>query len=89
VTNKKKWEEEKRKNSGSGSNGCGSGGKCYERSKFGGDGVVKNHQEVVLKSLTTFGICTVTRVVGGTVPIPLVFIPPSLQILLPFLLPCP
>jgi hypothetical protein len=51
--------------------------------------VVKNHQEVVLKSSTTFGTCTVARVVGGTVPIPLVFVPSSLQVPLPFLLPWP
>ena len=34
--NKKKWEEEKKKKSGSVSGSSGSGGKHYERSKFGG-----------------------------------------------------
>ena len=51
--------------------------------------VAKSHQEVVLKSSTMFGTCIVTKVVGGTIPILLVFILPSLQIHLPFLLLCP
>jgi len=50
--------------------------------------VLKSHQEVVLKSLTMFGTCIVARVVGGTVPIPLASILPSLQIHLLFLLLC-
>jgi hypothetical protein len=50
--------------------------------------VAKSHQEVVLKSSTMFGICIVAKVVGGTIPIPLGFILPSLQIHLPFLLLC-
>jgi len=48
--------------------------------------VAKRHQEVVLKNSTMYGICIVARVVGGTIPIPLAFILPSLQIHLPFLL---
>ena len=48
--------------------------------------VLKSHQEVVLKNSTMFGTCIATRVVGGTVPIPLAFTLPSLQIRLLFLL---
>lgn len=54
----------------------------------GGGSGCQSNQEDELKSSTIFGTCTVAGVVGGAVPISLVFIPPSLQIPLPFLLPC-